>query len=82
MRKRIALCLPVGAWLVFAPPAFAVDQPHMEATLHHLDEARHEIDIADEARDHGGHAGAATKLIDEAIREVKEGIRFRNEHGK
>jgi hypothetical protein len=26
--------------------------------------------------------GEATKLIDEAIREVKEGSRWRNEHGK
>ena len=37
---------------------------------------------ADEAKDHGGHAGAATVLIEQAIREVREGIRYRNEHGK
>jgi hypothetical protein len=82
MRKHIALCLSVGALLGFAAPAFAVDQPHMDETLRHLEQARHEIDIADAAKDHGGHAGEATKLIDEAIREVKEGIRWRNEHNK
>lgn len=62
--------------------ATAAPQPHMDATLRALENARHEIDAADQAKDHGGHAGAATKLIDQAIDEVKEGIRYRNEHGQ
>jgi hypothetical protein len=82
MRKSIALYLSVGALLGYAAPAFAVDQPQMDETLNHLEQARRQIDIADAAKDHGGHAAAATKFIDEAIREVKEGIRWRNEHAK
>jgi hypothetical protein len=54
----------------------------MEAALGALDQALHEIEVADQARDHGGHAGAATNLIQQAIHEVKEGIRYRDEHGR
>jgi hypothetical protein len=53
----------------------------MEGALAALEQAKHEIEIADEFRDHGGHAGEATRLIEEAIHEVREGIRFRDEHG-
>ena len=59
----------------------AAQQPHMEAALAALQNALHEIEIADQARDHGGHAGAATNLIEQAIREVREGIHFRDAHG-
>jgi hypothetical protein len=69
-----------AAIFCYAGTAGAVDQPHMDAALHALENAKHEIEIADQAQDHGGHAGAATSLIDQAIHEVREGIRFRNEH--
>jgi hypothetical protein len=61
--------------------AIAAPQPHMEGAPRALENAKSEILAADQYRDHGGHAGAATSLIDQAIREVREGIRFRNEHG-
>jgi hypothetical protein len=53
----------------------------MDNVLAALENARNEIIVADQYRDHGGHAGAATNLIDQAIHEVREGIRFRNMHG-
>ena len=52
----------------------------MMAALQALEQARNEIEIADQARDHGGHAGAATDLIEQAIRETRQGIRFRDMH--
>ena len=82
MRKLIGAAVAAGAILSYQGVAMAEPQPHMEETLRALDIARHEIEIADAAHDHGGHAGAATELIEKAIREVKEGIRYRNEHGR
>ena len=60
--------------------ASAVPQPHMDGALAALEQAKHEIEIADQYKDHGGHAGAATALIEQAIHEVHEGIRYRDEH--
>jgi hypothetical protein len=81
MRSLIAAAVAVGAMLCFSGDAVAVSQPHMEGALSALESALHEIEIADQYRDHGGHAGAATKLIKEAIHEVREGIRYRDAHG-
>ena len=80
---RYLMTISTAALVSLTPVlAMAADQPHMDGALAALQNARHEIDIADQAKDHGGHAGTATNLIDQAIREVREGIRFRNEHGK
>jgi hypothetical protein len=81
MRSLIVVSAAMGATLSFAGVAVAAPQPHMEAALAALENARSEIIAADQYHDHGGHAGAATNLIDQAIREVREGIRFRNAHG-
>ena len=81
MRGLIGAGVVMGALLAFAGVAAAAPQPHMEAAIAALENARSEMIIADQYRDHGGHAGAATNLIDRAIREVREGIRFRNAHG-
>lgn len=81
MRSLIAAAIVVGAMLAFSADAVAVPQPHMEATLAYLENALHEIEIADQFRDHGGHAGAATDLIKQAIHQVREGIRYRDVHG-
>jgi hypothetical protein len=70
----------VGALFGVAQLAIAVEQPHMEAALQALENAKHEIELADANHDHGGHAGAATQNIERAIHEVREGIRFRNNH--
>jgi hypothetical protein len=81
MRSLIVASAAIGAMLCFTGVAAAAPQPHMEAALAALENARTEIIAVDQARDHGGHAGAATNLIDQAIHEVREGIRFRNAHG-
>jgi hypothetical protein len=62
------------------PPPAPPPQPHMQATLSWLETAQHELDIADQYRDHGGHAGRASDLVIDAIREVHEGIRYRDAH--
>jgi len=82
MRKMIGVGAAVGAALCFMGTAVAAEQPHMEATLQLLEDAKHEIEIAGQFKDHGGHAGEATRLINEAIHEVREGMRYRDEHGK
>jgi hypothetical protein len=69
-----------GALLLLPGLAGAYPQPEMEATLRSLETARQQIVVADRLHDHGGHSEAATNLIDQAIREVREGIRYRNEH--
>jgi hypothetical protein len=81
MRSLIVASAAMGAMLGFTGAAAAAPQPHMDNPLAALENARNEIIAADQYRDHGGHAGAATNLIDQAIREVREGIRFRNAHG-
>ncbi len=82
MRYLISSAVVVGGILAFCGAASAADQPHMDAALAALEQAKSEILVADQSHDHGGHAGSATSLIDQAIHQVKEGIRYRNEHGK
>jgi len=81
MRSLIGAGVAMGAILALAGAAAAAPQPHMDAALAALQNARSEIIAADQYRDHGGHAGEATRLIDQAIREVREGIRYRNLRG-
>ena len=80
MRSLIIAAVAVGAMLAFSGDAVAVPQPHMDNALALLQNALHEIEIADQYRDHGGHAGTATNLIKDAIHEVREGIRYRDFH--
>ncbi len=82
MRSLFGAAVAVSAMLAVSGVAVADPQPHMEAARHALENALHEISIADQANDHGGHAGAATRLIEQAIGEVREGIRYRNEHSR
>jgi hypothetical protein len=80
MRKIILTSVGVGAACFMAGIAFAANQPHMYAALSMLQNARAEMAQADEHSDHGGHAEAATALIDQAIAEVQAGIDYRNTH--
>jgi hypothetical protein len=74
MRQVLSIAVAVGALVWAAGPAIAADQPHMMAALQALEQAHHEIEIADQARDHGSHAGAATNLFDR--RSVRQGKAF------
>jgi hypothetical protein len=52
------------------------DEPqlHMHAAMHHLEEAKKELDQA--AHDKGGHRDKAVDLTQRAMEEVKAGIEF------
>jgi hypothetical protein len=53
-------------------------QPHMEAALHHLREAREELKVAEHNK--GGHRDNAIKLVDQAVAEVDAGIHYADKH--
>jgi hypothetical protein len=58
--------------------AAAEDQPHMEAALKSLREAREHLQQA--AADKGGHRAAAIKATDEAIKHTEMGMKFADNH--
>ena len=49
-------------------------QPHMDNALHHLREAREALQRAEPNK--GGHRERAIELVNQAIAQVEEGIRF------
>lgn len=53
-------------------------QPHMQAALHHLQEAQQELRAAE--HDKGGHRANAIKLVEQAIGEVDAGIHYADKH--
>ena len=61
-----------------AGTAFADRQPHMQAALRALRNARQQLDVAE--ADKGGHRVKAIQLVNDAIREVEAGVRFDNRH--
>jgi len=58
----------------FAAGRAVADQPRMEAALDHLQAARRELVQA--TSDKGGHRAKALALVDEAIEQVRRGMRF------
>lgn len=54
------------------------DQPHMQAALDHLREAREQLEKA--SPDKGGHRAKALDFTRRAIVQVEEGIRFDRTH--
>jgi hypothetical protein len=54
------------------------DQPHMQAALEALQQAKHHLEEA--KHDKGGHRVAAIKAIDSAINHVKEGMEAGEKH--
>jgi hypothetical protein len=54
------------------------DQPHMQAALEALQQAKHHLEEA--KHDKGGHRVAAIKSIDAAIHHVKEGMEAGDKH--
>jgi hypothetical protein len=81
MPRLILVSAAVGVLCFAAGVTVAADQPNMYAALSALQQARQYIVAADQYHDHGGHAGNATALIDQAIHEVHLGINYRNNHG-
>ena len=60
---------------IFVPTA-SPDQPHMQAALDYLKNAKKNLDAA--TPDKGGHRKNAIALVESAIDEVKKGIDFAN----
>jgi hypothetical protein len=58
----------------FAAGRAVADQPRMETALDHLQAARREL--AQATADKGGHRAKALALVDEAIEQVRRGMRF------
>lgn len=77
MRKMIFAAL-AGAPLLVSSLAFAEPQPHMVASIEHLKQAKAELEKA--WHNKGGHREEGIKMIDAAIHQCEEGIRYANEH--
>ena len=89
--KIVALALVLGAisWTAVTaktpasnpnPTASAAveEQPHMEAALKSLREAREHLQQAE--ADKGGHRAAAIKATDDAIKHTEMGMKFADTH--
>lgn len=68
----LLLGLGVGSYLQ------AEAQPHMRAALEALHSAKQSLTKAD--HDKGGHRAKALELVNAAIAEVEQGVRFDNQH--
>ena len=55
-----------------ATPAFALNQPHMQAAVDALNKAHAELTAA--TRDKGGHRARALQLVDQALMEARLGM--------
>ena len=53
-------------------------QPHMQAALAHLRNARSELNEA--TADKGGHRAAAIRIVNDAIGQVERGIEYARTH--
>ena len=81
MKRRMlqfALTLVALGMLAMPPIAMAGDQPHMQAALQALEEAKKHLQEAE--HDKGGHRAKALQLTDQAIQHVKEGMRYDEKH--
>ena len=71
-----ALLALIVAGTMMVRLAIAENQPHMEAALEHLRAARAELEKAE--HDKGGHRARAQQLVNDAIKQVEEGIKAGN----
>jgi hypothetical protein len=80
MRSISSLLTLVAAATVFCAPvvAKAEPQPKMHEALADLEAARAKLEHAE--HDKGGHREKALELVNQAIAQIKEGIRFDNRH--
>jgi hypothetical protein len=74
----VASCLGGTLALGMAIGSATADQPTMHAALDDLRQARQQLVAA--AADKGGRRANAIRLVDQAIDEVKEGMRFDRAH--
>jgi hypothetical protein len=73
-----ALLVTLGIGAGFLAGRVSADQPHMQAALEHLREAKGELERAD--RDKGGQREAAIRATNDAIAHVEKGINYDRRH--
>jgi len=80
MKSKSILFLIVAAFVFWSavPLAFAEDQPHMQAALKSLQQAKMQLEKA--THDKGVHRVKALELINQAISEVKQGVAYDDTH--
>ncbi|EDY16844.1 hypothetical protein CfE428DRAFT_5653 [Chthoniobacter flavus Ellin428] len=72
------LSLVTIATVFCAPAVKAERQPRMDAALGDLQAARAKLEHAE--HDKGGHREKALEMVNAAIAQIKEGIRYDNRH--
>ena len=77
-RLLAALVLTVALIGGFAAGRAHAAQPHMQAALNHLRNARTELQAA--MADKGGHREAAIRIVNDAVSEVEAGIEYGRTH--
>jgi hypothetical protein len=73
----IVLLFALAAFIA-APALMAEDQPHMQAALESLRQAKEHLQQAE--HDKGGHRDKAIKSVDAAIKHVEAGMKYDNKH--
>ena len=78
--KLFALTVILGLLSVplTAVASYDEDQPHMQAALEALQQAKHHLEEA--KHDKGGHRAAALKATQDAIRHVEMGMKVGEKH--
>jgi hypothetical protein len=77
-RLFAALLVTLAIGTGFLAGRVSAAQPHMAEALDHLREARRDLEKAD--TDKGGHRAAAIRLVNDAIRQVEEGMKYDRRH--
>jgi hypothetical protein len=80
MRRSVIRGLLLVAVLVigFVAGQLSAAQPHMQAALNHLKQARTSLNRA--TADKGGHRERAIELVNQAIDQVEAGIAYDRRH--
>jgi len=73
----VVLLFALAAFIA-APALMAEDQPHMQAALESLRQAKEHLQQAE--HDKGGHREQAIKSVDAAIKHVEAGMKYDNKH--
>jgi hypothetical protein len=78
--STLALLVGLSVYSLGNPPQgeMARQEPHMNAALGHLQEARAELEKATPNK--GGHRERAMQLVDQAIQQVKAGEAYYEQH--
>ncbi len=74
-----AIVLTLAMLFTMTSPVVAQEkQPKMQEALAHLREAKKSLEQAEANK--GGHREKAIQLVDQAIKQVEDGIQYANQH--